>query len=294
MDISIPSCVTCAFFVLFACTLVHAREELACPVGAGLPVGATFAKSVTTSTAPAEYVQACFKHPNSLSTFLQSSEAIIVDVRSATRFAEAHLKGAFNIPLNLIATRSFLSSAPLLLIGGEGDIPRLAKLCAELRFKRGQDVYVEKAGIYADWAKGRLRSDSQVQPALGAISVSELMRASKLFRWKIFVVADEVPSGVAGHEVTLISPDDGAREVLRKLSESLDESTDRILLVDGGSFGSNINNFIRIEPKLLRFLDGGLSSYRDYAALRSAEVVERRSVPGAQGMFCADEIGNAG
>lgn len=237
---------------------------------------------------------ACFSDSEDLKKYLGNQATRIVDVRPPEKFARAHIEGSLNIPLHLVATRQFLQSSPLILVGGDGEMERILRLCTELRRQRGQKVWVEKTGIGADWAK-RMLVGSHVKDIWPAeLTSRELLESLHSFNWTIMFLADEgVPSEVA--ELGTVIPPSKLGAELPKRLKALDPQIDRVLLVDGrGNQTVAIDSYLdEVDPQAIRTLKGGLNEFQQLLTLRNG-VNYRRLGSTAAAKSCANASRSAG
>jgi rhodanese-related sulfurtransferase len=117
--------------------------------------------------------------------------AQVVDVRSATEFATAHLPGAINIPLEQIEGRTadLEASAPVVLVCQMGGRARQA---AALLAGSGKDLVVLEGGTEA-WLRAgypavrltaaRWALERQVRLAAGLLVVVGVLLAATVSRW---------------------------------------------------------------------------------------------------------------
>ncbi|NKI17974.1 rhodanese-like domain-containing protein [Spongiibacter sp. KMU-166] len=247
----------------------HAQSEQSClAVPANSPqIVALDAAHVAELANTQQDHSACFKDSVGPSLLQKYPSLQIIDVRPAERFAEIHIEQAINIPLNLIASRHFLASSPLILTGGDGDIRGLLELCTQLRRERGQQVWVETSGIQARWAKGLLVGNhADTRASLMEITPQEFLGAASSFRWKLLFLVDDpnVPSRPEWGDVVDTKK---IGSTLSSQAKDMDLRTDRILVIDSRESPRPLLGIRPENANGLRYLKGGLPAYEHMLSL---------------------------
>ncbi|MEX0732449.1 MAG: rhodanese-like domain-containing protein [Aquisalimonadaceae bacterium] len=262
-------------FLLFGSSAVSG-EALDCPF-----VPANHAPSVipvVSEHAPIQPDQraACLNLPSALVARAGASTAAIVDVRSPRHFEAVHVQGSVNLPPHLIPSRRFLEAAPLVLLGGDGDISELLGLCARLRSERRQVVFVEPRGLHADWAQGRLAGNDISSKRHFELSPGEFHRTRQVLDWAVVVIAEDDVAMAGPNPVSRVDPSE-APTALRRVIDSLAGASERVLIIDGSGLGTGVlSRYLEgADLRDVRFLTGGLSGYRQFSVMTQGLLARR-------------------
>ena len=106
----------------------------------------------------------------------QNQMFILVDVRSKQDFEALHIPGSINIPLHAVKTKTFLKSAPLVLVNDGFRYTELEDECRRL-VKRSFDMAILDGGLPA-WKRkgGRLVGDLFALEAMKTVSPRAFFR----------------------------------------------------------------------------------------------------------------------
>lgn len=101
---------------------------------------------------------------------VRENQAItLIDVRGKDQFEGVHIPGSINIPLYAVKTKTYLKSAPVVLINEGYDYQPLERECASLR-KAGFQAWILTGGLYY-WRQkgGTLQGDHFKQGELNKV-----------------------------------------------------------------------------------------------------------------------------
>jgi rhodanese-related sulfurtransferase len=153
---------------------------------AGLSVNVSAAGPDPTTTIPEELIaRKLKKHDPSLAISVEAvlyklkrnQKFTLVDVRSRSDFERLHIPGSINIPLYAVKTKTYLKSAPLVLINEGFRYAELENECRRLT-ERGFKISILDGGLPA-WKRkgGQLVGDLFALDAMKAISSQVFFRA---------------------------------------------------------------------------------------------------------------------
>ncbi|MCA3176740.1 MAG: rhodanese-like domain-containing protein [Burkholderiales bacterium] len=93
----------------------------------------------------------CLLPATDVAEFIKKSDAMLIDMRSATEYQAIRASNAINFSLSDILTKPFLRNKPLVLMGaGKGDA-EIYRACSRLKKEGYRQVYVAQGGILG-WA----------------------------------------------------------------------------------------------------------------------------------------------
>ena len=142
-----------------------------------------------------------------------AQKAVIIDTRSAERFARMHIPRSLNLPAFAVKSRADLRERPLVLVD-EGFAPGLLlEEAASLRRLGFNHVVVLDGGLAAWIRQGRAVEGTESTPlALTSLSVSDFMRTRRSVEWRALEMKSQT-SGVRPLEfaVEVDRPEDLAK-----------------------------------------------------------------------------------
>lgn len=126
----------------------------------------------------------------------RAADFVVVDVRSADRYAQAHIPRALNLPGFALKSRRDLKARPLVLID-DGCAPGLLlEQAAALRLQGFPRVFVLDGGM-AGWMRGggKAEGTSPGVLAVASIAAAEYVRTQADCDWRIIEIAPRPASG---------------------------------------------------------------------------------------------------
>jgi rhodanese-related sulfurtransferase len=125
-----------------------------------------------------------------------AQKAVIIDTRSAERFARMHIPRSLNLPAFAVKSRADLRERPLVLVD-EGFAPGLLlEEAASLRRLGFSQVVVLDGGLAAWIRQGRAVEGTESTPlAVTSLSVSDFMRTRRSVEWRALEMKSQT-SGV--------------------------------------------------------------------------------------------------
>jgi rhodanese-related sulfurtransferase len=124
----------------------------------------------------------------------QAQKAVVIDTRSAERFARMHIPCSLNLPAFAVKSRTDLHERPLVLVD-EGYAPGLLlEQVAGLRRLGFRQVVVLDGGL-ATWIRqGRAVEGAESTPlAVTSLSVSDFMRTRRSVEWRALEMKSQMP-----------------------------------------------------------------------------------------------------
>lgn len=226
----------------------------------------------------AEYVQR-YKQRN--------PEVQLVDVRSVRAFQRSHIPGSIHVPFSLVPHKSFLQSAPVVLVGSGAEPGPLLRVCRELRQKGGQASVLW--GGLARWREtgGRLTGKRTDHEALNKVSPAAYYRQRGREYWRVLYVGDKRPREL---DAALPGAEFAQKDGLASHLEDGAGSRLILLVTRKGEDYDRLESALRAEGISSVFcLRGGLMAYTGHLKARR-NIEEQESNQTAARTECPGEV----
>jgi len=196
----------------------------------------------------------------------------IVDVRSSHFFNQFHIDGSFNLPKEMLLTKTIFKNNKIVLIGNAFDNRYLEKLISKLKIKGFNNVSILDGGI--NYWKSQIKSNYSFSSNEIIIQIDKILR-NDLKQWKIInttkysKINNSFPNVLSiTDEKKLLNP-----EAYKDVLLSNETKIINILLVLNEKFYQqelinlwkkkiNANIFVVFTPNIIRGLDNYLANQR--------------------------------
>jgi rhodanese-related sulfurtransferase len=199
---------------------------------------------------------------------------VLVDVRSPEAFERVRIPGSLNIPLQFIRTKSFLKTAPVVLVNQGFGLQTLSGECERLQ-SAGYSVSVLSGGLCA-WQRvgGPLEGDLGAAAEFSRVTPQDAYlekdAASRLVV-DVSGVRSQTSRQAFPHAVH-IPLEENSTDVLERLQTALDQRPDArfsapLILSESGLEYDQVEQVLgQAGFESVFFLAGGIAAYRRYLA----------------------------
>lgn len=226
----------------------------------------------------------------------QGEKRFLVDIRQPSHFRSFKIPGSLNIPLALIKTKSFLKTAPVVLVNEGYRCRDLATQAAELN-QAGFTVKILQGGLLA-WKHrgGALAGDWFARNELNRINCRTLIESRDLFDLSIVQVASAPSKELnAMFPESICIPDGRLNDTIQMLFSGKPSFHQAVVVTRDGSdndtLASSLNNEFRDR---VFFLEGGADAFDQIKKERklAARPLSRRKVSTGPCSPCQKKLKN--
>ena len=189
-----------------------------------------------------ETSEGCLVTVDTLNKAEHANNTLFIDIRNKKTFNAKHISGSINIPLELIATKSFLKNKNVILVGSGWNESSLLDTCSQLKRKGYKSVRVLTGGIISWFIKQK----NVPKRTLISLTSKEFFDVSFEKKFVPFVV-----SNIKKNQIDAVLP-------LAKTASL--KATKKQLLSGFNRLGSG-NNPIVIFSDAMSNMDGAIDAY---------------------------------
>jgi rhodanese-related sulfurtransferase len=202
----------------------------------------------------------------------------VVDVRSPEKHDSSTIPGAIQVPLFSLASKEFLKSRPLVLVGEGIEYSRLEPACGKLR-ECGFTAWILEGGVRSWKAMGLPVEGGGVEPrSFPTLSPREFFEERHLEHWVLVSACrsgKQEMSCLIPQAISLPHPE-RPRELTAQLKTLLgnnSKNTDKYILMiddDGTGYAAVSRELEESGLQHVYFLDGGIMGYRIFIEQQAA------------------------